>query len=250
MAGAAAVDRRRGGLRASGTVAVAASVGGAATAATGCALGKCGSCTPADRAKASAATSAGLSLTTPLVAGAVCTGAAIGCGSGTGVATDLFGVLLHGLLELGGALGRAARPFAQAFDFARLGEVQQCENGQTEKRGDPDVGAVLVDLVLERKREQHHGAEQESLGGRLRRAVRGSFDDCRPTTCKLGHSGGQPGGIALGDEQRDLVEDVLDPRRIDDRPGRAHDLRRGRRLGPLVAVEQLFVQLLARCAAR
>ena len=33
-------------------------------------------------------------------------------------------------------------------------------------------------------------------------------------------------------------------RRIDDRPGRAHDLRRGRRLGPLVAVEQLFVQLL------
>ena len=43
---------------------------------------------------------------------------------------ELLGRLRH--LELRRTLRGTSRPFAQAFDFARLGEVEQRENGQTE----------------------------------------------------------------------------------------------------------------------
>ena len=50
-------------------------------------------------------------------------------------------------LELGGALGRAAGPFAQALDLARLREVEQRQHGEPEDGREPGVGAVLLDLA-------------------------------------------------------------------------------------------------------
>ena len=43
------------------------------------------------------------------------------------------------VLQLGGALGRAARPLAQALDLARLGEVEQGEHGEAEHRREAGV---------------------------------------------------------------------------------------------------------------
>ena len=57
----------------------------------------------------------------------------------------------HARLELGGALGRAAGPFAQALDLARLREVQQRQDAEPEDRRDAGVGAVLLDLLLRRE---------------------------------------------------------------------------------------------------
>ena len=60
----------------------------------------------------------------------------------------------HGLrLDLARALGSAPRPIAQPLELARLGEVEHCEDGQSEKRGESDISAVLLDLVLYRERE-------------------------------------------------------------------------------------------------
>ena len=41
------------------------------------------------------------------------------------------------LLELRRALGRAARPFAQALELARLGEVEEGEDGRGRRRREP-----------------------------------------------------------------------------------------------------------------
>ena len=57
-------------------------------------------------------------------------------------------------LELGGALGRAAGPLAQALDLARLREVQQRQDAEPEDRGDARVGPVLLDLVLTGRRRR------------------------------------------------------------------------------------------------
>jgi hypothetical protein len=59
-----------------------------------------------------------------------------------------LGVGLHARLELGRALGRAARPGAQALDLARLREVQKRQDTQAENGRDASVRAVLLDLVL------------------------------------------------------------------------------------------------------
>ena len=67
---------------------------------------------------------------------------------------------------------------------------------------------------------------------------------------QLGDLGGERGGVALQHEQADLVERLLDPGRVDRGRVGAQDLRRGRRLGLLVGVEQLLVQLLARARGR
>ena len=66
----------------------------------------------------------------------------------------LLGLGHDARLDLLRALGRAARPIAQALELARLGEVEHCQHGQAEERGEPDVGAVLLDLVLDREREE------------------------------------------------------------------------------------------------
>jgi hypothetical protein len=70
------------------------------------------------------------------------------------------------LLRLARALGRAAGPFAQALQFAGLREVEDREHGQAEERHDTDVGAVLLDPIRQREREeQDHAAKSRSLGG-------------------------------------------------------------------------------------
>ena len=58
------------------------------------------------------------------------------------------GLLGDALLELLVALGRAAGPFAQALDLARLREVQQRQHREAGDRGEARVGADLLDLAL------------------------------------------------------------------------------------------------------
>ena len=58
----------------------------------------------------------------------------------------------HSGLQLLRALGRAARPIAQAAQLPRLREIEDREHGQAEERSDADIRAVLLDLVLERER--------------------------------------------------------------------------------------------------
>ena len=72
---------------------------------------------------------------------------------GLGLAQPLLRVRNGKRLDLAGALGRTAGPIAQALELARLGEVEDGQDGEAEKRGKPDVGAVLLDLMLERERE-------------------------------------------------------------------------------------------------
>jgi len=48
---------------------------------------------------------------------------------------------------------------SQALDLASLREVEQREYCQAEEGGDPDIRAVLLNLVLKREREEDHGAE-------------------------------------------------------------------------------------------
>ena len=82
-------------------------------------------------------------------------GPAAGAAGGAGcaaAAARLLGSALTRCLQLGGALGRAARPFAQALDLARLREVEQREHGEAEHGGEARVGAVLLDLVLRPRR--------------------------------------------------------------------------------------------------
>ena len=54
---------------------------------------------------------------------------------------------LHALGELGVALGRAAGPFAQALDLARLREVQHRQHAEADHGGDAQVRAEAFDLV-------------------------------------------------------------------------------------------------------
>ena len=86
-------------------------------------------------------------------------------GIGRRAARDGGGRLRHdALLELARTLRRTARPFAQALQLAGLREVQQREHGQAEEGGDADIGAVLLDLVLDGEREPDHGDESMILG--------------------------------------------------------------------------------------
>ena len=73
------------------------------------------------------------------------------------------GGLAHALLELGGALGRTAGPFAEALDLARLGEVQERQHGQAEHGSRARVAAIVLDEVEELI---HGGSRSASLGGR------------------------------------------------------------------------------------
>ena len=58
----------------------------------------------------------------------------------------------HAGLHLLCALGRTPRPIAQALELACLREVEQGQHGQAEERRNANVGAVLLDLVLQRER--------------------------------------------------------------------------------------------------
>src|SRR3954451_4956937 len=60
------------------------------------------------------------------------------------------------------------------------------------------------------------------------------------------HARGEPGRVALQDEQRDLVEHRLDGGGVEPLALGQHDLLRGCRLGALVGVEQVLVELLPR----
>src|SRR6187200_3299747 len=60
------------------------------------------------------------------------------------------------------------------------------------------------------------------------------------------HARGEPGRVALKDEQRDLVEHRLDSGGIEGLALGQHDLLGRRRLGTLVGVEEVLVQLLPR----
>ena len=71
------------------------------------------------------------------------------------------GVGLHALGELGGPLGLAAGPLAQALDLTRLGEIQQRHDAQADDRRVAGVGADLLDEVARRgseNRRAHVGA--------------------------------------------------------------------------------------------
>ena len=103
-------------------------------------------------AAAAAATVAGAA--TPGVGGgpacwAAGVAGAVGRGAGRrGRRHAALGIGRDARLELGGALGRAARPFAQALDLTRLREVEQRQDAEPEDRGDARVGSVLLDLAL------------------------------------------------------------------------------------------------------
>ena len=50
--------------------------------------------------------------------------------------------------------------FSQALELTGLREVQQREHGEAEEGGDAQVGAVLLDLRLEREGEEKHGRSE------------------------------------------------------------------------------------------
>src|SRR4051794_6721124 len=70
----------------------------------------------------------------------------------------------HALLLLGGALGRAARPFAQTLDLASLREVEQRQHGEPQHGCEARVRPVLLDLVRDRE-----GEDRRHRGGHPRR---------------------------------------------------------------------------------
>ena len=65
----------------------------------------------------------------------------------------LGGLRGDALLELLRALGRSARPLAQALDLSRLGEVEQRQDRKGRDRGEACVGSVLLDLARQREGE-------------------------------------------------------------------------------------------------
>ena len=225
-----AMPRRAGGSGSGGRRGGAATPGcaGWPGCAAGCCPGVAGGPGPAAAGRGSRRLRGGLAAPGVAAAAAGFAAAAAAAAAGGGRRGGaLLGLGRHARLQVGVALGSAARPLAQALDLARLGEVQECQHGEPEHAGKAGVGAVVLDPVADVQCSEDGGGVsrhgRRSLGGipegrRLarRRQVR--------------HTRREPRRVALEHQQPDLVEHR--PRRPS---GRAPRAPRGRSSRPASA---------------
>ena len=162
------------------------------------------------------------------------------------------------LLELLRALGRAARPFAQALELARLREVQKGEHGQAEEGGDarrrrrtsrpgPRSRTRTRPWSEARDSRRRPGCQTDRPRERCSdRAPEGPAGSAASSPTLAASAAASPSSTSQLTWSNVSCSQAGSSARMLG----AQDLLRGRRLRPLVRVEQLLVQLLARAAAR